>query len=1077
MTRAPSSIVVSPSAATRLEEARSWLSQFPSTHRLLVVGPSELAALELMRRMTVEKGALFGWERTTLARLTATLGETERLERRLTRLGTLSSEALAARAVHSSRPQDLGHFHPIARRPGFVTALSRTLNELRLAQKTPRETRKVNDVLGGLLARYERLQLAHRHADRAELFEVALRALHHDKVPAPPAGCPLLLLDVEVHTRAAQKLVEALGEVASSVLATVPAGDRRSLEAIEQALGVTAESLTPAPPLSSSAAVQCHLFEPTRPDRPGADDSFALFSAPGEARECAEIARRVRTEAARGVPLDQMAVLLRAPDEYRAHLEEAFDRAGIPAYFALGVERPDPAGRAFMALLRCAEENLSARGFAEYLSLGELPDAEEGGAPPAAPPPGDRWRAPVDELLAVALAETAPEEPVRERNERDVERRPVSSGTLRAPRRWERLICNAAVVGESARWKRRLAGLEKELRLKHRELLDEGEDTSHVERDLEDLAALRDFVLPLTEALDQLPTEASWGTWQEHLSGLATRALRQPERVLETLSELSPMAPVDGVSLDEVLQVLKPHLITLGRQPAETRYGRVLVAPIELARGLSFEVVFVPGLAERLFPKKIATDPLLPERDRETLSDLLLRADRVQQEQLALRLAVGAGSRLHVSYPRVDSATGRQRVASFYALELLRPTCAKLPGYEELLKLVDPCQSRLGWPAPKDPEQAIDLIEHDLALVARASGGDTTLRQQTIAHLLRRHLIRRSLLHRARRWSRKWTVTDGLVATTAEGLEAIRKHRPGERAYSATGLEALARCPFRFYLKAIARLREREAPDWLDELDAMQRGALVHDVQYELFQALESDGLLPVRPENLDRVQSALDATLNVVAARYREDLAPAIERVWQDGIERIRGDLREWLRRMAVDDGGWKPWRFEHGFGLEGEDAVNLGCGIRLRGRIDLVETGPGQSLRVTDYKTGKARGGAGLVIKGGTVLQPVLYGLAARVLFPGRTVAAGRLDYCTSTGGFTAREVALDEEAEQAATELAQTLDGYIEQGFLPASPDDLGCDYCDYKIVCGTSAGVRSERKDPGRLAALIALRDWS
>ena len=45
----------------------------------------------------------------------------------------------------------------------------------------------------------------------------------------------------------------------------------------------------------------------------------------------------------------------------------------------------------FKARLRCAAEGLSARGFAEYLSLGQVPDATSDGAPPEAIPGGERW--------------------------------------------------------------------------------------------------------------------------------------------------------------------------------------------------------------------------------------------------------------------------------------------------------------------------------------------------------------------------------------------------------------------------------------------------------------------------------------------------------------------------------------------------------------------------------------------------------------------------------------------------------------------------------------------------------------
>ena len=95
-----------------------------------------------------------------------------------------------------------------------------------------------------------------------------------------------------------------------------------------------------------------------------------LFSAPGEGREAVEIARRVLREARRGVPFDRMAIALRSPQHYAGLLEHALERAGVPAYFERGTRRPHPAGRAFLALVACALDNLSARRFAEYLSLG-----------------------------------------------------------------------------------------------------------------------------------------------------------------------------------------------------------------------------------------------------------------------------------------------------------------------------------------------------------------------------------------------------------------------------------------------------------------------------------------------------------------------------------------------------------------------------------------------------------------------------------------------------------------------------------------------------------------------------------
>ncbi len=112
----------------------------------------------------------------------------------------------------------------------------------------------------------------------------------------------------------------------------------------------------------------------SRPQRQPLGD-VQLFSAPGEGRECVEIARRILEEVARGVRFDEIAVFLRSPREYLGLVENAFERAGINAWFDRGARRPHPSGRAFLAILSCAVERLSAVRFAEYLSLAQVPEA------------------------------------------------------------------------------------------------------------------------------------------------------------------------------------------------------------------------------------------------------------------------------------------------------------------------------------------------------------------------------------------------------------------------------------------------------------------------------------------------------------------------------------------------------------------------------------------------------------------------------------------------------------------------------------------------------------------------------
>jgi CRISPR/Cas system-associated exonuclease Cas4 (RecB family) len=134
---------------------------------------------------------------------------------------------------------------------------------------------------------------------------------------------------------------------------------------------------------------------------------------------------------------------------------------------------------------------------------------------------------------------------------------------------------------------------------------------------------------------------------------------------------------------------------------------------------------------------------------------------------------------------------------------------------------------------------------------------------------------------------------------------------------------------------------------------------------------------------------------------------------------------------------------------------------------------------VRVTDHKTGKARVEEGEIVAGGAALQPVLYALAAEKLFPETQVVEGRLDYCTSTGGFEVVSVPLDARARESARVLSDALGRGLDDGFLPAFPVERACDYCDYRVVCGPHEWLRSQRKRGGpgaeALAALAKLRE--
>jgi len=1043
--------------------ATAALSQEPET--ILIVG-SSAAGDQLAHGLA--RGVL-GLHRTTVVQWAALQARRYVAEEGLTPAGSLSVEAVAARALHeANRAGDLRYYKPVATLPGFARALARTLQELRLAGVRAEDLAKTGEAgadLAKLLQLYERELAEARLADLARVFELARAAVEAGDGD-PRLGLPIVALDVPLESAAHRAFFRAVAEKSPVAVAAVSSGAERikvqEVKVFEEILGVAAEDLDPPGERGTLAHLRRNLFLAEAGADEAADGAFELFSSPGEGLEAVEIARRMLKLAREGVPFDSMAVLLRSVERYQPLVEEALRRARIPAYFSRGTLRPDTAGRAFLALLECAVEKCSASRFAEYLSLAQVP--AEGSTTES------EWVAPQDEILGVV-------EPSSE------EENAAPEASPRAPARWERLLVDAAVIGGRDRWARRLQGLEREFELRIETAGREDENQrANLERQLEQLRELEQFALPVIEQLAGLPASAAWGTWLERLALLARRTLRRPEAVLSVLAELEPMAGAGPVTLDEVSEVLGERLRFLRAEPPPRRYGRVFVGSIEEARGREFAAVFLPGLAEGLFPQRSFEDPLLLDQFRRELTKLLpTRDDRVEQERLRLQMAVGAArDRLIASYPRMDTAEGRPRVPSFYALELPRAIEGRLPMLDDFEhKAQAGAPARLNWPAPADTSDAIDDAEYDLAVLGRS---------EKAAHYLLEvnATLARSLRGRWKRWNHKWWDADGLIVSDAEALQALASHRLTARAWSPSSLQKFAECPYQFALHGILGLKPRDEAEPLEQLDPLTRGGLFHAVQFALLGDLKKSGLLPVSPRNLAEGLRHLDKALDRVAGEYQEKLAPAITRVWQTGVEDLRTDLRGWLQFVAANEGGWEPLHFEFAFGLPasaGRDPESTAAeaildeGVRLRGSIDLIERDAASgALRVTDHKTGKRPDAIPLYVGGGKLLQPLLYGLAAQGLL-GHSVGTGRLFYATQRGGYDVVTIQIHEKSRQILARLLGNIDASIANGFLPPAPQKDTCERCDYRPVCGPYEEQRFEqeknRRDE-RLEALVEIR---
>ncbi|MFO0550336.1 MAG: PD-(D/E)XK nuclease family protein [Polyangiaceae bacterium] len=1116
---ARATLLVAATAATRLGAARERLAALVSGARALVLAPSRMAADELVAGLTLrsDAGATFGLEKKTLRALATELTALELAAEGRSFATSLVAEAVARRVAVEALAD--GELHVLAPRgalaPGLARSLARTFDDLDHASvrsqgnvfdRAPARRGAPSSLasldvfdraparrgapsgapsslasLDEVLALFERWRRAMDALGLATRADVLRRATARLAANPSPAWHTVVLLDVAIGSRAEAELVRAVLSRAESALVTLPPGDSRTV-------AFTRANLSRPVDLEHDAPLSAIV----------AETAITLRSAPGEALEAVEIARELHAEARRGVRFDEMAIVLRSPESYASHLATALARAAIPAHFETGTRRPHPAGRALLALLRCKVERGSGRRLSEYVSTGQLP------WPPRKAPEPTAVRLEDEDLGRFATrADAAPsEEPASDATTTD-----AASSNSAPPRplraAWERLLGEGGprdagsrasirehVLGRLQAARAELAHTRAGLEREAGEPL-VGSQAGALEREAEACDVLAAALDPVLTALDQIPRRGSWAELLAAIARLAGIAVHRPALVGGVLGELELFASDTGmdVELADVVRVLEDRLRTLSEPPGADRSGRVLVTTTTLLRGRARRVVFLPGLSERRFPRPAEEDPLLVDRARTQLEPTLpTSADSSASERVLFHVAVGAATeRLHASFPRLELDGGRARVPSLFALELARAESGELPSLDAFsASCAMPSRARLLWPAPVDRTLAIDDLEYALAtvrsLIQKGEGG---LRGRARFLLEENEVLERALRSRwARHNQRDLTTSDGLVATSERTRGFLASQRLTKRGFAPSTLETYAACPYRFYLRAVARVAPRVEFDAADRLDARTFGELFHRAHRELARAAHAANLDPAERAHHASLGDHLRRAVEVVGERARAELAPLIDRVFDDELRRIEGELFAWLEEEALRAEAppgraprrrYLPFLADFSFGMEPtpdadpssvRDPVRVRSRYLLRGAIDAIERSADGLLRITDWKTGARPGARPVVVGGGRVLQPVLYAMALRELVgklvPGAHVEESRLYYATRRGHFTTVPVALDDDAIERGSRVLATIDAAIERGVLVAMPSERACETCPYRTLCPPGEEARTGHK---------------
>jgi ATP-dependent helicase/DNAse subunit B len=175
-----------------------------------------------------------------------------------------------------------------------------------------------------------------------------------------------------------------------------------------------------------------------------------------------------------------------------------------------------------------------------------------------------------------------------------------------------------------------------------------------------------------------------------------------------------------------------------------------------------------------------------------------------------------------------------------------------------------------------------------------------------------------------------------------------------EHVWSASSLEVWTQCPVKWFVQ-----RMLHAEDLEPDPEPLARGGLAHAVLKDTLEGLrERTGSARLTPATLRLAKELLREALDRRA--MESPLSAAPER--RPGLRRrLEADLERYLEHAVERESPLEPTYLELGFGFGEEDknstypslpALDLGEGLRLRGRIDRVDVGKGGQAVVYDYK-----------------------------------------------------------------------------------------------------------------------------
>ena len=538
--------------------------------------------------------------------------------------------------------------------------------------------------------------------------------------------------------------------------------------------------------------------------------------------------------------------------------------------------------------------------------------------------------------------------------------------------------------------------------------------------------------------------------------------------ITESLNKISLGAEL-LVDIDDALNILKSNIQSIRIGVSSPKEGHVHICSIDNGFFINRRHNYFTGFDADRFPGNISEDPILLDVEKQKLSKNILQNSQRANERLykTTELLSDLKGYITIIYSSFDPAENRETTPSSFILQLFRMISKnEFADYSNLQNHYRKTQGYITKNAIDDSEYWLEKC-----FKAEQEKNKNELISECYSHLK----------HGIKAWDNrstdKFTHYDGYTENI--GIET------GDKVFSASKLELLAKCPYQYFLRYVLNISPPDEtiydPDvWLDPL---QRGTLYHTIFEKFYKVITE------RKENPNR-ESHASLILEIARAEideYKKQIPPPNEMVFDVEVGDILESCIVFLTSEEENSDDGMPIKFELGFGINDggyppvEVTLPSNRKFLMSGKIDRIDKLSEDKYRIIDYKSGGTYGFSDRdFFKKGRQIQHALYAYACEVLLRNNSdtkdakVTEGVYLFPTKKG--EGRRFTRIQGDISKFFELLDDLFTIIDEGTFAATEEPGDCRWCDYKTVCRIhrlEKNIKAKRND-NSVEALSALR---